>query len=383
MRLGLHLVTVGLVGLVSNLSIAACASRNNGVQAAIAKKPGNAKDDRANLAQACYLNRLLAADAAARSTLAHDRSQLLTALGVVGCRAPDWIAQQRSRLQEEDRYCALSLFYGHCGDSGRAIATTQQRIEAFPHSWAAWHELAVRRFAPLWSEEGDVTEGDRMPAHERLAVASGVLDALAEAERAGMPIGELHRWRALAYAQRAEARSVVQSPQTDAQRLERIEARLDVMAAWKEQDAVCKLAELPACGDAPGGGECCPAPPFSEDETEEDKRSKARLLAAIAAQNERDRASHPPGPVHAPDPDRKALASTKAAAARRRGRVVIGFCVGTDGRTSNVKVVQSFPNDAQVDEICINTVKQWRFTPPRGERASTPCSTVHFDLSFQ
>jgi len=84
-----------------------------------------------------------------------------------------------------------------------------------------------------------------------------------------------------------------------------------------------------------------------------------------------------------PDPDPVALRATKAGLFDRRPCTsVIAFCVDSSGRTTSVRSGGRC-YDRQVDEICLNTVKKWRFRPfvVEGEAAAV-CTEVSFDLRF-
>ena len=87
--------------------------------------------------------------------------------------------------------------------------------------------------------------------------------------------------------------------------------------------------------------------------------------------------------LYAPDPDPKALASTKAGMFDRRPCTSrIRFCVDPRGRTVDVRSVGAC-YDPKVDQICRETVKKWRFKPFVVAGAASPvCTEVSFDLRF-
>lgn len=87
--------------------------------------------------------------------------------------------------------------------------------------------------------------------------------------------------------------------------------------------------------------------------------------------------------IYTPDPDPRALAATRTGAVERRPcRNRTSFCVGRDGRTSEVQT-QSSCGDARVDELCRDAVKKWRFRPfVDGGQPVSVCTAVTFDLKF-
>jgi hypothetical protein len=87
--------------------------------------------------------------------------------------------------------------------------------------------------------------------------------------------------------------------------------------------------------------------------------------------------------LYAPDPDPKALASTKAGMFDRRPCTSrIRFCVDPRGRTVDVRSVGAC-YDPKVNQICRETVKKWRFKPFVVAGAASPvCTEVSFDLRF-
>jgi protein TonB len=88
--------------------------------------------------------------------------------------------------------------------------------------------------------------------------------------------------------------------------------------------------------------------------------------------------------VYTPDPPEKKLQATKAAMFDKRpGSVKVGFCVAPSGKTTEVKIKKRFPGDPKVDQICMDTVKKWRFKPFLvGGKPLKTCSTMTFDIKF-
>lgn len=84
----------------------------------------------------------------------------------------------------------------------------------------------------------------------------------------------------------------------------------------------------------------------------------------------------------APDPSREALAATRAGGAGRGGTTVVDFCVGADGKVDRVTTKRS-AGDADIDRICRDTLRRWRFTPHEvGGRAKRMCSEYTFVIEF-
>ena len=84
-----------------------------------------------------------------------------------------------------------------------------------------------------------------------------------------------------------------------------------------------------------------------------------------------------------PDPPREALLGTRAATARRGGTSVVEFCVSADGKVDKVATRRS-AGDADVDRICRETLRRWRFSPLTVQgRATRMCSEFSFVIAFE
>jgi protein TonB len=84
-----------------------------------------------------------------------------------------------------------------------------------------------------------------------------------------------------------------------------------------------------------------------------------------------------------PDPPREALLATRAGQLQRGGTSVVEFCVGTDGKVERVSTKRS-AGDGDVDRICRDTVKRWRFSPLQVQgRAIRMCSEMSFVIAFE
>lgn len=88
--------------------------------------------------------------------------------------------------------------------------------------------------------------------------------------------------------------------------------------------------------------------------------------------------------IYTPDPDAKALSRTPTGlTSRRPGTTTVEFCIDGDGRTYEVRTRSRFSGDPEVDRICRQTVKKWRFHPQRvAGKARSTCSAVVFDIRF-
>ena len=88
--------------------------------------------------------------------------------------------------------------------------------------------------------------------------------------------------------------------------------------------------------------------------------------------------------VFTPDPDSKRLGATKAGMFDKRPCTNrTSFCVDTRGRVVDVRTTGRC-YDMQVNAICRDAVKRWRFKPfVVGGVAKRTCSTVYFNLEFK
>lgn len=85
-----------------------------------------------------------------------------------------------------------------------------------------------------------------------------------------------------------------------------------------------------------------------------------------------------------PDPPTDQLARTPAGLTRRNAATKVAFCIGADGKTTDVRTRKS-SGDPEVDRICRDTVsRRWRFQPFAVDgRARTTCSEVTFQIAFE
>ncbi len=81
-----------------------------------------------------------------------------------------------------------------------------------------------------------------------------------------------------------------------------------------------------------------------------------------------------------PDPAERDLSRAIGTAPARLKKNKTKFCVGTDGHTTKVATAQRSGNP-EVDRLCREAVKQWRFQPVRIDgKVRQTCSTVSFDI---
>ena len=84
------------------------------------------------------------------------------------------------------------------------------------------------------------------------------------------------------------------------------------------------------------------------------------------------------------DPEQKQLQATNAAhSGRAGGRNVTHYCISPSGQVTDVSTEKAFPGDPEVDRICRETVRKWRFKPSlvNGQPLKT-CTSVTFNLHF-
>lgn len=88
--------------------------------------------------------------------------------------------------------------------------------------------------------------------------------------------------------------------------------------------------------------------------------------------------------IYTPDPSAIELYQSKAAQLKKDGASVIAFCVTTEGEVSDVRVIQKFPHDPEIDAILADTIERWRFKPFIIDgRPAKVCTTRTFNLKFR
>lgn len=218
-----------------------------------------------------------------------------------------WLEKHRANPKEEGLYKVIARQYSECGDAGKEDEWYVKRTVDFPQSVKAWHELAIRRFDPLFPDaESGLPYNEEHPPAKRLEMADLVISLLDKATAIDSKFRDAYVWRAMAYAQRQHSRLVIPDPELPEEKIEAILAREDSMASWTNQKAVCDLDEIPNCpppGAPPPEGQCCPPPPLSaadqaadaqlKDQVNEEMRlaeeqAKAEAAALAAAEAEEE-----------------------------------------------------------------------------------------------
>ena len=191
-----------------------------------------------------------------------------------------WLGKHRDAPKEEGLYKVIARQYDECGDEANEDAWYVKRTEDFPNSVKAWHELAIRRFDPLFPDpESGLPFNEEIPPAKRLEMADEVIRLLDKATSNDPKFRDAYVWRAMAYAQRQHSRLVIEEPELPEEKLEAILAREDAMDSWRQTKAVCDLEELPDCPPPPKvpEGSCCPQPPLSPAEQAEDAALKQQV----------------------------------------------------------------------------------------------------------
>jgi len=113
-------------------------------------------------------------------------------------------------------------------------------------------------------------------------------------------------------------------------------------------------------------------PPIRRRRELEDKAPPPRPISSVMSQG-----------LFTPDPDMKRLKATKAGMFDKRPcKNKTSFCVDASGKVVDVRTSGKC-YDPQVDAVCRDAVKRWRFKPfIIAGVAKKTCSTVHFDLKF-
>lgn len=92
-----------------------------------------------------------------------------------------------------------------------------------------------------------------------------------------------------------------------------------------------------------------------------------------------------PAPIDVPVPSARRLAATKTAMIDQPDRLTasVRFCVDVEGRTREVALAGE-GNDPRLDEILVETVRGWTFTPALlGGRLVEACSSATFEMAFR
>lgn len=203
-----------------------------------------------------------------------------------------WMDKHQSEPSEEKWYGVIYRQYEKCNKPEEATKWLVKRTKDFPESVRAWHQLATRKFEPLWPDpETQLPYNENVPPAERIKIADEVITLLNKATGIDPKFRDAYAWRKMAYTQKQFARTVVEAPELPEEKIEAIRARQDSMRGWQEQKALCDLEEIRDCpgeNDAPlGEGEqCCPPPPLTPQEQNADADAMKAALAEIEAQKQ-------------------------------------------------------------------------------------------------
>ncbi|HFE44895.1 MAG TPA: hypothetical protein ENJ18_05280 [Nannocystis exedens] len=218
-----------------------------------------------------------------------------------------WLDKHNKQPLEEGLYTTIARQYDKCGRTKEADEWYEKRIQDFPDSVRAYHSLAIRRFEPLFPDpDSTAPYNTNLSDQERLDIANEVIRLLDKATMRDTKFRDAYIWRSMAYTQRALARRFTddEENQTLEEALNRLLAREDTMAAWKQQKAVCDIDSLPGCTPeqikegVAGAGGCCllPPAPLTAEELVADAEQKKEIEQQI-----RDAAAD----AQAPEPTKK------------------------------------------------------------------------------
>jgi protein TonB len=87
----------------------------------------------------------------------------------------------------------------------------------------------------------------------------------------------------------------------------------------------------------------------------------------------------PPTPLGNAMPAPERVAETQAAKDGKQGAVKIAYCIDTDGKPQDVRVVE--PLEPEFDALALETVGAWRFEPATRDGAAVEqCTDVRIEL---
>jgi tetratricopeptide (TPR) repeat protein len=200
-----------------------------------------------------------------------------------------WMDKHQTEPAEEKWYGVIYRQYEKCSQPDKATQWLVKRTKDFPESVRAWHQLATRKFEPLWPDpETQLPYNENVPNNERLKIADEVITLLNKATAIDPKFKDAYAWRKMAYTQKQFARMVVEEPELPEEKIEAIRARQDSMLGWQEQKALCDLEDIRDCpgeDDPPleEGEQCCPPPPLTPEEQNADVEALKQAEAEIEA----------------------------------------------------------------------------------------------------
>ena len=87
--------------------------------------------------------------------------------------------------------------------------------------------------------------------------------------------------------------------------------------------------------------------------------------------------------IYTPDPDRRKLAATSAAKAKKRVSARVNYCIDRTGKTYDIEVAEGTTAPDDLLEVLKKTVEGWRYKPPKALGGGTSvCTYMVFNLNF-
>jgi tetratricopeptide (TPR) repeat protein len=200
-----------------------------------------------------------------------------------------WLEKHNAEPKEEGWYSVIARQYDKCGRGKDADQWHEKRTQDFPQSVRAFLSLAIRKLEQLYPEpDSGLQYNANYSEEERIKIANDVISLLDKASAIDKNFREAYTYRSIAYTQRQLARRYGDDPlqNTAQENLNRILAREDTMAAWRQQRAICDIDQQPECPlDKPPSGPCCMVPPrpLTTEEEAADAEQKKLIEAEIAA----------------------------------------------------------------------------------------------------
>lgn len=200
-----------------------------------------------------------------------------------------WLEKHNAEPKEEGWYSVIARQYDKCGRTKDADQWFEKRTQDFPQSVRSFLSLAIRKLELLYPEaDSGLQYNANYSEEERIKIANDVISLLDKASALDKNFREAYTYRSIAYTQRQLARKYGDDPlQNSAQEnLNRLLAREDTMAAWRQQRAICDIDQQPECPlDKPPTGPCCAVPPrpLTPEEEVADSEQKKLIEAEIAA----------------------------------------------------------------------------------------------------
>lgn len=199
-----------------------------------------------------------------------------------------WLEKHNAEPKEEGWYSVIARQYDKCGRAKDADQWFEKRTQDFPQSVRAFLSLAIRKLEQLYPEpDSGLQYNANFSEDERINIANQVIGLLDKASAIDRNFREAYTYRSIAFTQRQLARKYGDDPlqNTAQENLNRLLAREDTMAAWRQQKAICDIDKQPECPlDKPPTGPCCLVPPrpLTPEEEAADAEQKKLIEAEIA-----------------------------------------------------------------------------------------------------